>query len=90
MTINKAIRHAVATVRMYPFGRSYIVETYCPDRHAWTESAQMPFFVARACMTEKRHAVALRALGWPERDAESAAHYCTGPLRDRVKASLEI
>lgn len=90
MTINKAIRHAVATVRMHPWGaRSYIVETYCPDRHAWMTSPQMPFHAARECMTENRHAVALVALGWTERDAESAAYYCAGPLRDRVKASLK-
>jgi hypothetical protein len=89
MTINKAIRHATATVRMHPWGaRSYIVETYCAARHAWITGPQMPFHAARACMTAKRHAVALVALGWAERDAESAAYCCFGSLRDRVKASL--
>jgi len=89
MKINKAIRHATATVRMHPCGaRSYIVETYCAARHAWMTGPQMPFHAARACMTEARHAVALVALGWEERDAEIEAHYGNGPLRDRVKASL--
>lgn len=91
MTISKAIRHATATVRLHPWGaQSYVIETYCPDRHAWIESAQMPFHAARATLTEKRHAVALRALGWSERDAERAAYYCAGSLRDRVKASLGV
>ena len=89
MTINKAIRHATATVRMHPWGaRSYIVETYCPNRHAWVVGSNMPYHAARACMTEARHAVALVALGWQERDAEIESHYGNGPLRDRVKASL--
>lgn len=89
MTINQAIRHATATVRMYPFGRSYILEIYCPKLNAWTDSRQMSFHAARACLTERRHAVALVALGWDYWDAECAAFDCAGSLRDRVKASLK-
>jgi len=89
MTINKAIRHAIATVRMQRWGaRSYTVETYCPDRHIWIMGSRMPFHAARECMTGQRHSAALVALGWAERDAFGAAYYCAGPLRDRVKASL--
>jgi hypothetical protein len=89
MTLNKAICHAIATVRMKRWGaRSYTVETYCPERHIWIMGPQMPFHAARESMTEQRHSIALVSLGWAERDAFAAAYYCAGPLRDRVKASL--
>lgn len=91
MTINKAIRHAIATIRMTPWGPGlYYIEVYSPSRHAWIIGSNMPYHAARACMTEARHAAALVAVGWAENDAEWEAYYGNGSLRDRVKASLEI
>lgn len=89
MKSNQAIRHATATVRMYPFGQGHVVETYCHSRWAWISGPQMPFYVARARLTEKRHAAALVELGWTQWDADCEACDGTGPLRDRVNASLE-
>lgn len=69
---------------------SYQVRTFDERLGMYRVGNSMQYSRARACLTEARHAYALKALGWDNMDAlcEAGDWRNEGSLRDRVKRSV--
>lgn len=91
ISITAAIAAATDKAHIVKVSRgSYEVRTLDEKINMYRASPAMSYEKARSRMTEVRHALALKALGWDNMDAlcEADSHNAAGSLRDRVKRSV--
>ena len=90
ISITAAIAAATEKTSIVKVSRgSYQIHTFDDRLGVYRVGATTDYAKARISLTEIRHALALKALGWDNMDAiDEACGHEVGSLRDRVKRSV--